>query len=301
MPITLFPELEDMEVGTDVTDILKVTYSVVEDNARKAKNINPNAKYKSMAQRHQKIFKKPIVRKIMKHKLGRKIMFLFFGRKRSKLLSFPTHFPFVHMTDEERCENMPFVLGYKRPLIVTEKLDGTSSTYILERKGKKKFEFYVLSRNVRQKTPDQKCYHDANIYWNMAIKYNIEQHLKEYLIANPDLKYVCIQGESVGSVQGNPLKLSEDELYVFNFIRSDVGRLSSINGKEIIESWGMKFVPILETEYYVPTDMEEFKEYADAPSVVNPQVMREGVVLRDPTNDFSFKNVSRKYLLKHNG
>lgn len=194
MPITLFPELADMEVGTDVTDILKITYSVVEDNARKSKNGDPDAKYKSMAQRHQKIFKKPIVRKIMKHKLGRKIMFLFFGRKKDKPLSFPTHFPFVHKTDEERCENMPWVLGYERPLIVTEKLDGTSSTYILERKGKKKFEFYVLSRNVRQKTPDQKCYHDKNIYWDMAIKNNIEQHLKEYLITNPDLKYVCIQG-----------------------------------------------------------------------------------------------------------
>lgn len=301
MPITLFPELADMEVGTDVTDILKVTYSVVEDNARKSKNGDPDAKYKSMAQRHQKIFKKPIVRKIMKHKLGRKIMFLFFGRKKDKPLSFPTHFPFVHKTDEERCENMPWVLGYERPLIVTEKLDGTSSTYILERKGKKKFEFYVLSRNVRQKTPDQKCYHDKNIYWDMAIKNNIEQHLKEYLIANPELKYVCIQGESVGSVQGNPLKLNEDELYVFNFIRSDVGRLSSIDGKEIIESWGMKFVPILETEYYVPTDMEAFKEYATAKSVVNPNVLREGIVLRDPTNDFSFKNVSREYLLKHGG
>lgn len=301
MPITLFPELADMEVGTDVTDILKVTYSVVEDNARKSKNGDPDAKYKSMAQRHQKIFKKPIVRKIMKHKLGRKIMFLFFGRKKDKPLSFPTHFPFVHKTDEERCENMPWVLGYERPLIVTEKLDGTSSTYILERKGKKKFEFYVLSRNVRQKTPDQKCYHDKNIYWDMAIKNNIEQHLKEYLIANPDLKYVCIQGESVGSVQGNPLKLNEDELYVFNFIRSDVGRLSSIDGKEIIESWGMKFVPILETEYYVPTDMETFKEYATAKSVVNPNVLRECIVLRDPTNDFSFKNVSREYLLKRGG
>ena len=302
MPVTLFPELADMEVGTDVTDILKVTYSVVEDNTRKSKNGDPDAKYKSMAQRHQKIFKKPIVRKIMKHKLGRKIMFLFFGRKKKdKPLSFPTHFPFVHKTDEERCENMPWVLGYERPLIMTEKLDGTSSTYILERKGKKKFEFYVLSRNVRQKTPDQKCYHDKNIYWDMAVKNNIEQHLKEYLIANPDLKYVCIQGESVGSVQGNPLKLNEDELYVFNFIRSDVGRLSSIDGKEIIESWGMKFVPILETEYYVPTDMETFKEYATAKSVVNPNVLREGIVLRDPTNDFSFKNVSREYLLKHGG
>ena len=48
-------------------------------------------------------------------------------------------------------------------------------------------------------------------------------------------------------------------------------------------------------------DMETFKKYATAKSVVNPDVMREGVVLRDPTNDFSFKNVSREYLLKHGG
>lgn len=301
MPISLFPELSNMEVGTDVTDILKVTYSVSEDNVRKSNSGDPNAKYKSMAQRHQKIFKKPVVRKIMKHKFGRKIMFLIFGKKKDKPLRFPTHFPFVHKTDEERCENLPWVLGYERPLIVTEKLDGTSSTYILERKGKRKFEFYVLSRNVRQKTPDQKCYHDKNIYWDMAIKYNIQEHLKKYLLANPDLKYVCIQGESVGSVQGNPLKLKEDDLYVFNYIRSDVGRLSSIEGKKNVENWGMKFVPILETDYYVPSDMETFKEYATAKSVVNPDVLREGIVLRDPTNDFSFKNVSREYLLKHNG
>lgn len=301
MPISLFPELADMEVGTDVTDILKVTYSVIEDNARKSNGADPEAKYKAMAARHQKIFRKPIVRKIMKYKLGRKIMFLFFGKKKDKPLAFPNHFPFVHKTDEERVENIPWVLGYERPVIVTEKLDGTSSTYILERKGKRKFEFYVLSRNVRQKTIDQKCYHDKNIYWDMALKYNIEQHLKEYLEANPELTYVCIQGESVGSVQGNPLKLVNDDLYIFNFIRSDVGRLSSVGGKEIIESWGMKFVPILDTEYHIPTSMEEFKEVATAKSVVNPNVFREGIVLRDPTNDFSFKNVSREYLLKHNG
>lgn len=301
MPISLFPELSNMEVGTDVTDILKVTYSVSEDNVRKSNSGDPNAKYKSMAQRHQKIFKKPVVRKIMKYKFGRKIMFLIFGKKKDKPLQFPTHFPFVHKTDEERCENLPWVLRYERPLIVTEKLDGTSSTYILERKGKRKFEFYVLSRNVRQRTPDQKCYHDKNIYWDMAIKYNIQEHLKKYLLANPDLKYVCIQGESVGSVQGNPLKLKEDDLYVFNFIRSDIGRLSSIEGKKIVENWSMKFVPILKTDYYVPSDMETFKEYATAKSVVNPDVLREGIVLRDPTNDFSFKNVSREYLLKHNG
>lgn len=57
----------------------------------------------------------------------------------------------------------------------------------------------------------------------------------------------------------------------------------------------------LDTNFMMPTDMEEFKQMATAPSVVNPDVMREGIVLRDPTNDFSFKNVSREYLLKHNG
>lgn len=299
LPVSVFDVDIPTEEGNDVTDLLGVTYAVEEDNVRKS-NGDPDAKYKSMAARHQKIFKKPWARWMMRRKWGRKIMFFFFGKKKDKPLAFPTHFPFVHKTDEERCENIPWVLGYERPLVVTEKLDGTSSTYILERKGRKKFEFYVLSRNVRQKTIDQKCYHEKNIYWDMALKYNIEQHLKDYLEANPDLKYVCIQGESVGSVQGNPLKLEEDDFYAFNFIRSDVGRLPSIDGEKIVNEWGMKWVPILDTNYMIPNDMEEFKQFATAKSVVNPDVLREGIVLRDPTNDFSFKNVSREYLIFHN-
>lgn len=301
LPISVFDVDIPNEENIDLTDVLGVTYAVEEDNVRKS-NGDPDAKYKSMAARHQKIFKQKWARWLMRRSWGCKVMFFFFGKKKDKPLAFPTHFPFVHKTDEERCENLVnVVLGYERPLIVTEKLDGTSSTYILERLGKKKFEFYVLSRNVRQRTPDQECYHDKNIYWEMAFKYDIEQHLKDYLNENPELKYVCIQGESVGSVQGNPLKLKEDDLYVFNFIRSDVGRLSSVDGKNIVEQWNMKWVPILDTNYMMPTDMEEFKQFATAKSVVNPNVLREGIVLRDPTNDFSFKNVSREYLLKHNG
>lgn len=300
MPLTLFPELGDADINTDVTEALKVTYAAAEDNVRKGK-VDPDAKYKSMAARHQNIFKKPLARWFMRRKWGRKLMFLFFGKKKDNPRTFPTHFPFVHKTDEERCENMPWVLGYERPLIVTEKLDGTSSTYILERKKRNKYEFYVLSRNVRQADEKQGCYHDHNIYWDMAFKYNIEQHLRDYLEKNPDCPYVCIQGESVGSVQGNPLKLSEDDFYCFNFIDGRYGRMNSIIGKDIVETWGIKWVPILDTNYMVPADMEEFKQFATAKSVVNPNVLREGVVLRDPVNDFSFKNVSREYLLKHNG
>ena len=217
LPISIFDVNIPSEEGVDVTELLGVTYSVEEDNARKAK-VDPDAKYKSMAARHQKIFKQKWARWMMRREWGKRILFIFFGKKKDTPRTFPTHFPFIHKTDEERCENLPWVLGYERPLIVTEKLDGTSSTYILEQKKRNKYEFYVLSRNVRQTDEKQECYHDHNIYWDMAFKYNIEQHLKEYLKNNPDCPYVCIQGESVGSVQGNPLKLNEDDFYCFNFI-----------------------------------------------------------------------------------
>ena len=302
LPLSVFDVKIPDEEGVDVTDLLEVTYAVEEDNARKSNKVSKDKKYQSMAARHAKLFKKKPFRWLMRREWGRKLLFMIFGKKRDNPRDWPTHFPHIHKTDEERCENLVnIVLGYKNPLVITEKLDGTSSTYILERKGRNKYEFYVLSRNVRQADENQACYHDHNIYWDMAFKYDIENKLRGYLEAYPECTYVCIQGESVGSVQGNPLKLKEDDFYAFNFIDSISGRMPSTVGKTFVEKMGMKWVPILDTNYMMPTDMEEFKQFATAKSVVNPNVMREGIVLRDPTNDFSFKNVSREYLLKHNG
>lgn len=301
MPIALFPEIDTPFLYTDVTDLLGIKYAVDEDNERKANKVNKDKKYQSMAARNAKLFKKPFFRWLMRREWGRKLLFVFFGKKKDNPRGWPTHFEYIHKTDEERAENLPWVLGYERPLIVTEKLDGTSTTFILERKGHNKYEFYVLSRNVRQADEKQECYHDHNIYWDMAFKYDVENKLREFLENDPELTYVCIQGESVGSVQGNPLKLNEDDFYVFNLIDSKNGRWASNFGRVIINKMGMKWVPILDTNFIMPNDMEEFKQMATAPSVVNPNVMREGIVLRDPTNDFSFKNVSREYLMKHNG
>lgn len=296
MPLSLFPEIGDADINTDVTDMLKVTYAVEEDNARKGKG-DPDAKYKSMAARHKNIFKKPWAKWMMRRTWGRKIMFFFFGKKKDNPRGFPT---FVSKTDEERVENQPWRIGDGKTYLATEKLDGTSCTYALERKGKNKFEFYVCSRNVRQQDEKQECYHDHNIYWDLAFKYNIEQHLKDFLNEHSDLKWICIQGEGVGSVQGNPLKLKEDDLYIFNFKESETGRWPSQAGKEQVEEWGMKWVPIL-GEVQMPDTMEELKELATGKSVVNPDVMREGIVYRSLDGSDSFKNVSREYLLKHNG
>ena len=292
MPQSAFKELAGLSEGTDVTDILGIKYSVQEDNARKG-NGDPNAKYKSMAARHKKIFKKKWARWMMRRSWGRKVMFFFFGKKKDNPRGFPT---FVSKTDEERVENQPWRIGDGKTYLATEKLDGTSCTYALERKGRNKFEFYVCSRNVRQQDEKQECYHDHNIYWDLAFKYNIEQHLKDFLNQFPQFKWVCIQGEGVGSVQGNPLKLTEDDLYVFNFKESQTGRWSSMAGAGQVREWGMKWVPIL-GEVQMPDTMEELKVLATGKSKVNPNVMREGIVYRSLDGSDSFKNVSREYLL----
>lgn len=291
LPLTVFGIEMPSEENIDVTDLLKVTYSVEEDNTRK--NGNPNAKYDSMKARHKKLFKKPWAKWMMKRAWGRKVMFFFFGKKQDSPRGFPS---FVSKTDEERVENQPWRIGDGKTYLCTEKLDGTSCTYALERKGRNKYEYYVCSRNVRQKDRDQGCYHESNIYWELEDKYSIEYYLKDYLIKFPEVKWVCIQGEGVGNVQGNPLKLTENDLYVFNFKTSEDGRWPSEKAKTLIQSWGMKWVPII-GEVQMPDTMEELKALADGPSVVNPEVMREGYVYRSLDGVESFKNVSNAFLL----
>lgn len=297
MPLKMFPEIGDVDINTDVTDILKITYAVEEDNARK--NGDPNAKYKAMAARKPNIFKKPWARWMMRRAWGRKIMFIFFGKKKDNPRGFPTQFPFVHVTDEERCENMSWILEDKEPWVKTQKIDGTSSTYLLERKKKNKWEYYVCSRNVRQVNPDQKNYHsdiEGNVYWMMDEKYHIKNFLKQYIIDN-NLNYACLQGEIAGpNLQGNPHKYKEICFFGYNLIRSDIGRIGSIEASKICNENHIPWVPIADEHYILPDTMEELKLDADGPCLVG-EGLREGWVYRSCDGTQSFKNVSRQYLL----
>ena len=307
LPISSIPELAGKErnIGDDVTELLGVRYSVEEDNVRKAKS-NPNAKYNSMASRHPKLAKQKWFRWLMKRGWGKRLLFLFFGRKKDKPLGFPTKFEFIHKTDENRVEalDQDWLFSIKEPLIRTLKIDGTSSTYILERLKRGKYEFYVCSRNVRQLTPDQKTYHDDNVYWNAEFKYHIKDFLQKQLEEHPEWNYVCLQGEIVGeSIQGNPHKLKGQNFFGFNFIDSVNGRWNSVKAAALCEKYGIPWVPILETDYRLPEDMETLKLQADGPcDIPGSSGLREGFVYRSHTNPtLSFKNVSRQYLLKHEG
>lgn len=298
LPLSLFPELQDRNIGDDVTEALKITYASEEDAARKTNNVDPNAKYKSMAKRRPKLFANPIVRRIMRYSIGRKIMFLLFGRKKDNPKKFPD---WIVKTDETRIENAPFYLQSTEKWIKTEKCDGTSCTFAVDRlkKGKNKFDFIVCSRNVRQADREQACYHESNIYWELADKYDIEKILTQFATEN-DYNRVVLQGEGVGSVQGNPYKFTENQLFVFNLI-IDGTRLGTVEMADFCKSHGLTSVPIIDTAYELPKTMEEMKLEADGYSELNPKVKREGFVYRSQNGQQSFKNVSREYLLKHNG
>lgn len=298
LPLSLFPELQDKNIGDDVTEALKITYASEEDAARKTNKVDPNAKYKSMAKRRPKLFANPIVRRIMRYSIGRRIMFMLFGRKKDNPKKFPD---WIVKTDETRIENAPFYLQSTEKWIKTEKCDGTSCTFAVDRlkKGKNKFDFIVCSRNVRQVDREQACYHESNIYWELADKYDIEKILTQFATEN-NYNRVVLQGEGVGSVQGNPYKLTENKLFVFNLI-IDGTRLGTVEMADFCKSHGLTSVPIIDTAYELPKTMEEMKLEADGYSELNPKVKREGFVYRSINGQQSFKNVSREYLLKHNG
>lgn len=299
LPIELFPELKEKGIGTDVTKELGITYSSEEDAVRKTDKVDSDKKYKKMASRKPKLFANPIVRRIMKYAIGRKIMFVLFGRKKDNPKNFPE---WIIKTDETRIENAPFYLQSTEKWIKTEKLDGTSCTFAVDRlkKGKDKFDFIACSRNVRQADREQSCYHDSNVYWELADKYDIENILTKFAIKN---KYnrVVIQGEGVGkTIQGNPYKFPDRKLFVFNLI-IEGKRVGTIEMSKFCKEHNLTSVPIIDTNYTLPKTMKEMKLEADGYSLINPEAKREGIVYRTLDGSKSFKNVSREYLLKHNG
>lgn len=292
--------------GAFLTKELGVVYADADDNKRKAKSAD---KYQKMAQRMGKKFSKQPYRWLMKHKLGRKILYLFFGNnKKDNAKTWPVgRFPGVSKTDQERAENMTWILQDKTPFIVTQKCDGSSGTYILERKGRNKYEFYVCSRNVRMASKEQECFYGShNYYWEVAEKYEIERKMRRWLEEDPNLKWVCWQGEICApDIQKNPHKLSETHFYCFHWTDNVNGRMNIRDAAKNWKDLNMEVVPIVNENYILPDDFEEFKASADGfydarVCEGNSKCKREGYVYyksTDPT--FSFKNVSREYLLNH--
>lgn len=278
-----------------LTKQLGVTYAVADDNFRKAATAD---KYKKMAQRHGKLFSKQPFRWLMKHTWGKKLLFIFFGHKKDKR-SWPA---WVVKTDEERVQNMPWILNDKEPWIATEKIDGTSTTFTMKRgKWPHKDEFYVCSRNVVFDKPDKTCFYDTNVYIEMAEKYDIYNKMKDLLYNHfADCEWITIQGETYGpGIQKRDYHAPEHAFMAFNFITSEEGRWGTENMVELLEKhMGIPCVPVLDTNFILPDTVEELLTYATAESVCDHD-LREGIVFRSKDGSKSFKAVSNEYLITY--
>lgn len=280
-----------------LTAALGVTYADASDNQRKAASAD---KYKRMAQRHGKLFSRQPYRWLMKRTWGKKLLFLFFGKKRDKRSSWPA---WVQKTDEERVQNMPWILNDKSPWIATEKIDGTSTTFTIKRKPLGKYDFYVCSRNVCFDKPDKKCFYDTNVYTEMAEKYDIEKKMARMLFCSDrfaNCSWITIQGETYGKgIQVRNYSTDEHGFMAFNLITSEQGRFNTLDMQEILErTRGIPCVPILNRYYFLPDTVEELLEDATGYSKLDGKP-REGIVFRSPDGSRSFKAVSNEYLEKY--
>ena len=323
MPLTDFPDLFEYDIVTGagwiytykakpnikkvedaivnihdgLTELLGVKYSVIEDNKRKS---NSN-KYTKMVSRHQKLFRKnKLVKWLYQRKWGKELLFLFLGKKSDKR----TWPDWVRKTDEERVQNLPQLFpGDNTEWIVTEKIDGSSTTFTMRGRGRRE-QYYVCSRNVCFDKPEknEKLFYDTNIYEEMAEKYDIQNKLRQILEEHKDWDFITIQGETFGpSVQKRNYNLQEREFNAFNLVygtkENSYIRMNSIDMKILLDKYQIPSVPILDKHYKLPQTIEEMINYADGPSTIDGE-LREGVVLRTYDGINSFKAVSNQFLIK---
>jgi RNA ligase (TIGR02306 family) len=202
----------------------------------------------------------------------------------------------ISKTDEIRVQNNAeygFIEAlWGKPYYITLKLDGTSSTFLIDKMG----EFHVCGRNYSYKDKPN------HAFWQIEKQYKIEEKLRELYNQG---KHIAIQSECIGqSIQANRLGLPNKDIYVFNVV--DVPTNTKLNiddALEITSNLGLKFAPILERgdsfQYSVADCLEKAKgKYIDHFPSAKPQQEREGIIVRSIDSKISFKAISNEFLMK---
>jgi RNA ligase (TIGR02306 family) len=203
---------------------------------------------------------------------------------------------FIPKTDQPRIQNIPnFLDKYASNIVViTEKLDGTSSTYYINNN-----EFGVCSRNLELKESN-------SLYWQIAKKYDIENKLRDL---NRNL---AIQGEIIGpGIQKNVYQRISPELRLFDIYDIDKQRYIEWNEfVNIAKRLAIPTAPIISEDKSIndiaqnADKLEAILQFADGKSAIQSSQYREGIVIKckeetiDPHEGrVSFKVISNQYLL----
>lgn len=201
---------------------------------------------------------------------------------------------FLFKTDEERIQSVPELISDAKneSFYVTEKLDGTSSTFYL-----KDGIFGVCSRNM------EKAETDKNLYWRVARSLRIADKLSK---AEGN---IAIQGEIVGpGIRKNKYDLGEPMLFVYSVYDIDGAKYFSYTDMvSFCKTLGFSVVPVIDVGISLKGQtVDSLVEKSKGQSRLNPASMREGIVVRTmeekyhpSVGRFSFKVINAEFLLKH--
>jgi hypothetical protein len=279
LPITVLPS-KNYKENDDVTGIIGVRkYDPQSDLERK------------LAEQQAERTNSKIKKFLLKNAWYRK---LFVKAKQG----FPS---FIKKTDEDRIQLFPHICENEKDTTfqVTEKIDGQSGTFFLVKQPKfkflgfefgKEYVFGVCSRNIYLKKPNNSS------YWTIAKQCDIEKVLRSLIREN---KYIILQGEIVGDgIQKNKYEVNGYDFYAFNLL-TDTRKYNNLEMRMVLNDFHIKSVPLIDRQFELLPTIPEMVDYAKGKSVVNKNILREGLVIRNYDKEISFKVINPEFLLKY--
>ena len=309
--------LENVEEGQVLTKELGVTYYDPEDNARKASNeelikTKVEKRLERWCEKHKFLSKFKFIVKWAKKSIERKIR----KTQKKKKTDWPA---WVVKTDEERIQNLPSIFNdLEKVWYVTEKIDGTSTTFTMKQDKPKKRQLIICSRNVVFNTPEkeERNYYkdtDGNVYLEMAEKYNMSLVLDIILSAHPQFEYITIQGETYGGNIQKRKYCDDHRFAIFNIIYKEEGKAPARMNPKMMRDYVAQLNEFEEISQHCPLECvpylgrvklaklptcEDVLNFAHGSSQIDGK-LREGLVFRSEDGVNSFKTVDNEFLLKY--
>ena len=291
-----FQELKYCKEGDFVTDKLHVEKydpDAAQENEC-SKQESKASDFKRAMSRHQKFFKNPIIKYLMKYKTARWVFAKLFVLKKDKC-KWPDWLP---KTGSERIQNLPHLFDCKDKYIITEKVDGASTSFILNEKDK----YMVGSHNViknPENGSDGGNYYKCNVWAESGFKYNMESVLRD-IKKSRKLKTVAIQGETYGDgIQKRTYSLKNKHDFVVFHIWFDGVRLSIKDMIDVCDKYDIPHVHVYNYNYEIPDSVEKVIEDVDNSKSHIDGGDIEGFVFYSQDGQQNFKCVSPNFLLKY--
>lgn len=201
----------------------------------------------------------------------------------------------VERYDLENAERNPdyFEELLKEVVVVSEKLEGTNISIHVDVEG----EVHVCSRSLNLKEDSD------GIYWKVAKQKNLHEIVKliqkDWFETTNEWTSVTLRGELIGqNIQGNIYGIEGHEIYLFDIKfgqnYADSGVLYSMCRK-----YGLLHAPIVFRGNFsqFANTLDDLKTVSDGYSILNDDVLREGIVIR-PVKEKMIRQGSTRLILK---